>query len=210
MGDVESNCDGGENESGGDNGYGTYVRGNKTSEEKVSKSFDHANHQTTNNWYRIHSMTSSSFVLLFVVAISIAAAIGCAVINNLQLLSSSLPSSSSSLLPSSSSIAIVDTASSVFEVSGCPTSNDYLSYIYPSLGHKRVSVCRDFYFEDNASMESEADNFQMYDSDNTYKLLPGVLCEDRNYPSMVSEYDPNNDPDLGSTCYEKWSIKPKY
>ena len=97
------------------------------------------------------------------------------------------------------------------DASSCKSSNYYFSFVYPHLGQKWVGgICGVYYYQNKASMELEVKYIQQYDPDNTYKVVTGVRCQDRNYPTLYGEDVPDHyNSDNGSCCYEKWYTKPK-
>jgi len=157
----------------------------------------------TNNWYRTCATfmknNSSSLVVLFVVAL-----IGC-----FQLLSLSSSSSSSS---SSVAVRVVGTASLVGiggdgdddndGSSSCPKSKHYMSTIHHDVNFG--AYCDNLYFTDTATLEAEVDRIsKKYHGDT--KLLPvvGLLCQERNYSSLVTNYERDARPAYANfgACY---------
>jgi len=183
------------NGGGGSHGYGTTSK-----EEVLSKSVDHG---TTNKWYRTVMTNSSSFVLLFVVAI-VVGSIGCVAVNNHWQWKSLLSSSSSTA--AFSTLAVEGTASSVGIVGDeecCPTSKYYISSTFTGQSGKQYYglICIEYHFTDQASMDLAVEILQKED---TTDELVGVLCSEIQYFDEPTSYGPYcHPPGLDNVCYQQ-------
>ena len=195
------NDDGGE--SGGENGYGTYVDHRDVKEEVLANPSDHANHPA-NNWYRTFMTSSSSFVLFACFA---AVSIGCVAINHLQLSSSSSMVERGTALSGNGNIDILSIRGGSFRRTvgtdvlggGCPMAKWSFSFIEPS-----VPQCFEIYYEDEDQMEYELCWAQFHDHYGKETLSMKASCTNREYPVVTAKgVPPATNPTRA--CFSKTS-----